>query len=107
MKLHFAAARRGLLAALALTIVALGAAPNLAFAANRAPTISGKPATSATVGKSYTFQPTARDPDGDKLTYSISNKPAWARLLDEHRKAHRDSGILPWRQEILEHRDQR
>ncbi len=45
---------------------------------NRAPTISGVPATSTTAGQAYSFQPTASDPDGDALTYSIVNRPAWA-----------------------------
>jgi len=47
-------------------------------AANKAPTISGSPATTATAGKAYLFKPTASDPDGDKLTFSIANKPSWA-----------------------------
>jgi hypothetical protein len=46
--------------------------------ANRSPTISGTPTTSVTVGQSYSFQPTASDPDGDALSYSIANKPDWA-----------------------------
>jgi hypothetical protein len=45
---------------------------------NRAPTISGAPATSATVGTAYAFQPTGSDPDGNTLSYSIVNRPAWA-----------------------------
>jgi hypothetical protein len=45
---------------------------------NRAPVISGTPATSATVGKAYAFQPSASDPDGNTLTYSIVNRPGWA-----------------------------
>jgi hypothetical protein len=45
---------------------------------NDAPAISGTPATTATVGTAYSFTPTAADPDGDTLTYSITNKPAWA-----------------------------
>lgn len=45
---------------------------------NRAPSISGAPATSATAGQPYSFQPNASDPDGDSLTYSIANRPAWA-----------------------------
>jgi hypothetical protein len=48
------------------------------FAANRAPTISGSPATTATVGTTYAFRPTASDPDGNKLTYKIRQKPRWA-----------------------------
>src|SRR5213076_2167295 len=45
---------------------------------NRPPTISGTPATTATTGVAYSFTPTASDPDGDTLTYSITNRPAWA-----------------------------
>lgn len=47
-------------------------------AANRAPTISGSPATSVTAGSAYSFTPTASDPDQDTLTYSIQNRPSWA-----------------------------
>ena len=46
--------------------------------ANRAPVISGTPATSVVAGQSYSFQPTASDADGDTLNFSIANKPAWA-----------------------------
>src|SRR5262245_2927361 len=45
---------------------------------NRAPTITGSPPTSATQGTLYTFTPTASDPDGDALTFSIANRPTWA-----------------------------
>jgi predicted metalloprotease len=45
---------------------------------NAPPTISGTPPTSATVGKSYSFRPTASDPEDATLTFSIVNKPAWA-----------------------------
>jgi hypothetical protein len=45
---------------------------------NKAPVISGTPPTSVAVGAAYSFRPTASDPDGDALTFSISNKPAWA-----------------------------
>jgi hypothetical protein len=47
-------------------------------AANRAPVISGSPATSVTAGQSYTFQPTASDADGDILAFTISGRPSWA-----------------------------
>jgi hypothetical protein len=47
-------------------------------APNRPPTISGTPATSVLQGVAYSFQPTATDPDGNTLTFSIANKPAWA-----------------------------
>jgi hypothetical protein len=45
---------------------------------NRAPTISGTPATSAKQGTAYAFQPTAADADGDMLTFTIANLPTWA-----------------------------
>jgi hypothetical protein len=45
---------------------------------NRTPTISGTPGTTAMEGQAYSFQPSASDPDGDTLSYSISNKPSWA-----------------------------
>lgn len=45
---------------------------------NRAPTITGTPATSVSVDADYNFQPTGSDADGDALTYSIQNKPSWA-----------------------------
>lgn len=46
--------------------------------ANTAPTISGTPVTSVKAGQSYSFTPSARDPDGNTLTFGIQNKPAWA-----------------------------
>jgi hypothetical protein len=45
---------------------------------NLPPTISGTPPTSILAGQAYSFQPSASDPNGDGLTFSISNKPAWA-----------------------------
>jgi putative Ig domain-containing protein len=46
--------------------------------ANAAPTIQGAPSTSVVAGQAYSFQPSASDPDGDTLTFSVSNLPAWA-----------------------------
>jgi hypothetical protein len=46
--------------------------------ANKSPTITGTPATTAKVGTAYSFQPTAKDPEGKTLTFSIRNKPGWA-----------------------------
>lgn len=46
--------------------------------ANRSPVISGTPAPSVTEGASYSFTPTASDPDGNTLTFSITGRPAWA-----------------------------
>jgi hypothetical protein len=47
-------------------------------AANTPPTISGTPADSVQAGQAYGFTPSARDPEGQPLTFSIANKPAWA-----------------------------
>ncbi len=44
---------------------------------NGAPSISGSAATQATVGSAYSFTPTASDPNGDVLTFSISGRPSW------------------------------
>jgi putative Ig domain-containing protein len=46
--------------------------------ANLSPTISGTPVTTAKIGVAYSFQPTAKDPEGKALTFSIRNKPSWA-----------------------------
>lgn len=54
-----------------------GPAPNPP-AGNQAPTISGTPATQTMQGQQYSFTPTASDANGDTLTFSITNKPAWA-----------------------------
>lgn len=43
-----------------------------------APTISGSPPTSATVGQAYSFTPTAKGPSNTTLSFSVQNKPAWA-----------------------------
>jgi hypothetical protein len=45
---------------------------------NRPPIISGIPVSSIIAAQSYNFQPTASDPDGNNLAFSIVNRPAWA-----------------------------
>lgn len=45
---------------------------------DRAPTITGSPATTILEGNAYSFTPTASDADGDTLTFSVTNLPAWA-----------------------------
>jgi hypothetical protein len=45
---------------------------------NTAPSIAGVPATSVQATMSYSFAPSASDPEGQALVYSISNKPSWA-----------------------------
>ena len=46
--------------------------------ANRAPTISGAPRTTANVDTAYSFTPSASDADGNTLTFSINTTPRWA-----------------------------
>jgi large repetitive protein len=45
---------------------------------NNPPTIAGTPSTGVTVGSVYSFTPTATDPAGKPLTFSIQNPPSWA-----------------------------
>jgi hypothetical protein len=45
---------------------------------NKPPVISGTPPTSVNAGSAYAFTPTASDPEGHTLGFSITNKPAWA-----------------------------
>jgi hypothetical protein len=47
-------------------------------AANSAPVISGSPPPSVAVGQTYSFRPTASDPQNQTLTFSIANRPSWA-----------------------------
>lgn len=47
---------------------------------NKAPVISGAPLASVNSGVAYSFKPMATDADGDAITYSIGNKPAWANF---------------------------
>jgi hypothetical protein len=47
-------------------------------AAAQPPTISGTPPSNVNVGASYSFTPSATDPAGKPLTFSIQNQPGWA-----------------------------
>src|SRR5690606_40909007 len=42
------------------------------------PVISGTPVTQVIVGNAYSFTPTASDPNGDALSFSVVNLPSWA-----------------------------
>lgn len=57
-----------------------GSGSNSGAGTNTAPTISGSPATQASVGAAYSVNPQANDADGDTLAFSIENKPAWAQF---------------------------
>jgi len=48
--------------------------------ANQAPVIAGNTEEIARVGQDYLFQPNVTDSDGDKLEFSVSNLPPWARF---------------------------
>jgi hypothetical protein len=50
----------------------------VATTTNSPPVISGSPPASVSRGQSYTFTPTASDPDGDTLTFTVTGLPAWA-----------------------------
>lgn len=49
---------------------------------NSPPTILGTPATTATVGRVYSFVPVGDDADDDALSYSIVNRPSWATFTE-------------------------
>jgi len=48
--------------------------------ANQVPSISGSSPSQVKIDLSYNFTPTASDPDGDPLTFSISGRPSWANF---------------------------
>lgn len=55
-------------------------APPPVTGTNAPPTIQGQPGASVLEGQTYSFQPVANDPNGDTLTFSATNLPAWASL---------------------------
>lgn len=63
-----------LTAALPPFSITVGQAPT----PNRAPTISGSPAVNAREGQAYAFTPVASDADGNRLSFTIVNRPSWA-----------------------------
>lgn len=60
------------------TVRVTGTSAGSGSGSNAAPKISGTPAKTVRAGTSYSFIPTASDANKDKLTFSVSNKPAWA-----------------------------
>jgi hypothetical protein len=51
-----------------------------ALLVNQAPTIGAVGDEYAKVGEAYSFQPAARDADGDVLRFTANNLPPWARI---------------------------
>ncbi len=47
---------------------------------NSAPVINGTPGSSVKIGEPYSFNPSASDPDGDTLAFTIQNNPVWAEF---------------------------
>jgi Putative Ig domain len=52
--------------------------PSSGTSGNDAPTISGKPQSTALVNVPYVFRPDVHDPDGDVLVFQVTRKPSWA-----------------------------
>jgi hypothetical protein len=75
-RLMFSRGKSPVVAVLCLLLIYGQAA--FAWTPNQPPTISGTPPTSANVGIAYVFQPTARDPEGRKLSFGVRNRPSWA-----------------------------
>jgi hypothetical protein len=65
--------RTASLPAFAITVKASGGGGT-----NTPPTISGTPPSTASAGTLYSFTPSADDANDDPLTFSVTNKPAWA-----------------------------
>jgi hypothetical protein len=56
----------------------LAPAPEPTPVINQPPTILGTPATSVQSSAAYSFTPTASDPEGNPLSFSVMGAPAWA-----------------------------
>jgi len=50
---------------------------------NLPPSIAGSPPGSVAANEMYDFVPSASDPNGDVLGFSITNKPTWAGFTEE------------------------
>ena len=57
-----------------------GGGVNGSQSGNSAPTISNTPDTAVMTGDTYSFTPSASDPDGDILSFSVTNLPRWANF---------------------------
>ncbi len=70
------------IASLAIAAASFGfsAQASAATVQNHAPVISGQAPSSVMAGQTYSFMPSASDVDGDALVFSVTSKPAWARL---------------------------
>jgi hypothetical protein len=78
-----------------------GQSGNKRNGSNGPPTISGSPPPEAMMKHDYEFVPSASDPDGDKLRFSIAQKPPWARFDEKTGRLHG----MPLAQDVGEHVD--
>ena len=76
-------------------------APN---GARRSP---GAPPTAVVAGQPYSFTPSASDPDGEPLTFSVASKPAWASFDVRHGRLSRHAIEQRRSEPYRGHRDQR
>ena len=60
---------------------------------NRAPSITGTAPSAAREGQAYEFRPAAADADGDALTFTIVNRPAWATFSSSTGRLYGTPGI--------------
>jgi hypothetical protein len=63
--------------AVATVTASASTTPASGSSTDAAPQISGVAATTAKVGQSYSFQPSAKDADNHALTFSLSGAPSW------------------------------
>ena len=70
---------------------------------NSPPVIEGSPGTRVLVNENYSFTPTARDADGDPLSFSIRNLPSWCSFNESSGRLSGvpDAGDLGVYQEII------
>lgn len=48
--------------------------------ANNAPSISGTPPRRVDISQAYSFTPRASDPDGDQLSFKVTERPRWLKF---------------------------
>ena len=75
-----AAGRRSRAHGVLATPVASTPPPASSSSTPSAPQVSGTPRTQVAVNQLYEFIPTARDPNGDRLAFSIAHRPAWLKF---------------------------
>jgi hypothetical protein len=99
--------RRARLALLALFVapfvISLASTP-VQGASNEPPAIWGKPPTYAPRDVLYSFTPRAADADGDRLTFSIVNKPKWMWFDTRTGQLRGEAQVGAAQSHVLEHR---